>query len=307
MQDLDLSKDAVAAKSGGVFSRNSLFALVSLLASAAALTASGASDHACVWRVTAPGGGTLYLGGSVHALRSVDYPLPPAYNRAFDASERLVFENDPSVSPWSVKRLFKSAEYPKGDSLKNHVDPRTYNYLKRVFTLENVPEEKFAHLRPWALIIVLWSPALHGLSQELGIEGYLERRARANAKPVTGLESFHEHMGILSGLSDRQAEAVILMTFIPQTGGESRSTYELEAWRRGDADALERLERTSFGDFPAFADRIVDARNRNWIPKIERALHSGHTYFVVVGAAHMGGRNGLLALLRDRGYRIEQL
>lgn len=51
---------------------------------------------------------------------------------------------------------------------------------------------------------------------------------------------------------------------------------------------------------------MIEARNRNWIPKIERALHSGHVYFVVAGAAHVGGPNGVLALLRARGYQIEQ-
>ena len=40
---------------------------------------------------------------------------------------------------------------------------------------------------------------------------------------------------------------------------------------------------------------------------MERDLHSGHIYFVIAGAAHMGGPNGVLALLRARGYRIEQL
>ncbi len=43
------------------------------------------------------------------------------------------------------------------------------------------------------------------------------------------------------------------------------------------------------------------------IPKIEGYLRSEKTYFVVAGAAHMGGANGVLALLRHRGYRIEQL
>jgi uncharacterized protein YbaP (TraB family) len=51
-------------------------------------------DAASVWKVTGPTGATLYLGGSIHALRSDDYPLPPAYNRAFDASSRLAFEVD---------------------------------------------------------------------------------------------------------------------------------------------------------------------------------------------------------------------
>jgi uncharacterized protein YbaP (TraB family) len=79
------------------------------------------------------------------------------------------------------------------------------------------------------------------------------------------------------------------------------------AWRRGDVDTIARETKKSYADFPAFADRVVDARNRNWIPEIERYLQSGHTYFVVVGAAHLGGPNGLLALLRARGYQLAQL
>jgi len=282
------------------------YLFVALLAGLSAASRADAA-HACVWKVSAPKGGTLYLGGSIHALRSTDYPLPGAYNRAFDASERLVLEDDPNVSSGRLRRFGKTAEFPKNDSLKAHLDPRTYDYLKRVFARAGAKEEDFSRLRPWALIMALWSPAASGLSAELGIEGYLERRARANAKPVTGLESFDEHVQILSGLTDRQAEAVILLTFIPQTGTENSTDRSLDAWRRGDADTLERKEHDAFADFPAFRERIIDARNRNWIPKIERYLRSGHTYFVIAGAAHMGGPNGVVALLRARGYQVEQL
>src|SRR4051794_1632384 len=94
---------------------------------------SARAEHACVWKVTGAGGRVLYLGGSVHALQSRDYPLPAAYNRAFDLSERLVFEDDPDINSSQAKRFLKGMEYPKGDNLKNHIDPRTYDYLKRVF------------------------------------------------------------------------------------------------------------------------------------------------------------------------------
>jgi hypothetical protein len=103
---------------------------------------------ACVWKVTS-GTNVLYLGGSIHALKSTDYPLPAPYNRAFDASDRLVFEVDPKALLESSRGVLKAGEYPKGDSLKNHVDPRTYDYLRRIFKLLNVPEAKFARYRPW--------------------------------------------------------------------------------------------------------------------------------------------------------------
>ena len=48
-------------------------------------------------------------------------------------------------------------------------------------------------------------------------------------------------------------------------------------------------------------------RNRNWIPRIEAYMRDPKAYFVVVGAAHLGGPNGLLAMLKVRGYTIEQL
>jgi uncharacterized protein YbaP (TraB family) len=111
----------------------SLVYLRMIIAAALILIVNQASA-ACVWKVTS-GTNVLYLGGSIHALKSQDYPLPAAYNRAFDASDRLVCEVDPKALLQSSKGILKAGQYPKGDSLKNHVDPRTYNYLQRVFRL----------------------------------------------------------------------------------------------------------------------------------------------------------------------------
>src|SRR5438067_13547094 len=100
-----------------------------LMIAAVLLSVTGYSRAACVWKVTSAAGNVLYLAGSIHALQSTDYPLPSAYNRAFDVSERLVCEVDPKALVQSSRGLIKAGEYPKGDSLKNHVDPRTYDYF----------------------------------------------------------------------------------------------------------------------------------------------------------------------------------
>src|SRR6266446_1698414 len=158
---------------------------------ALSFTVRGAAASTCVWKVTGPNGGTLYLGGSIHALRPIDYPLPPAYNRAFDASSRLAFEEDPKIGATAFKDLIKAGQYPKGDSLKNHVDPRTYDYLRRFFALLNIPEEKFIHFKPWFINVQLSSPSAEYLN--LGVERFLIRRAQANFKPISALESVNEH------------------------------------------------------------------------------------------------------------------
>ena len=260
---------------------------------------------ASVWKVSSPSGKILYLGGSIHALRSTDYPLPPEYARAFEASDRLVFEIDPKEMGAAGKSLVKAGEYPSGDSLKAHVDPRTYDYVRRFFATLNVPESKIAKFRPWFLAAMLQAPQLHGLSPDLGVEGFLKKKAGAKSKPTFGLETMEESVQTLSGLSDRQAEAMLLISFIP--GSRSTGDQMTAAWRKGDADRLWMIASGVLADVPSIADRIITRRNHNWLPKIDSFLQSDHTYFVVVGAGHMGGPEGLLALLRQRGYKIEQL
>jgi len=258
----------------------------------------------CVWKVTGPGGGTMYLGGSVHALRKSDYPLPAPYERAFDASSRLVFENDPKAGSREAKELIRAGTYSKGDALKNHVDPRTYAYIRRFFALVNVPETEFAKYRPWLLNVMLSSPSYQ--NWQLGVERFLERRAAEKSKPMSGLESPKEHNAVFVDLNDRESEALLLILFI-NAAHEGSSVSMINAWRRGDAETLHRLLVDSFQDFPSLARRLVDVRNQNWLPKIDGYLRSGKTCFVVVGAGHTGGSNGLLALLKARGCKIEQL
>jgi uncharacterized protein YbaP (TraB family) len=261
----------------------------------------------CIWKITAPSGGTLYLGGSIHALRSTDYPLPAGYNRAFDASSRIALEVEPKALSGSTASLSKAGKYPSGDSLKNHVDPRTYDYLKRIFALLRIPEEKFSRYRPWMLVLLLDSPSERGLSDDLGVDEFITQRARANNKPIVGLESAAEHASVFSGLNDRQSEALLLVQFIPAGESFSGGNKMMGAWRRGDIDWLARSTHAAYADFPAFGDRLLGQRNRRWVPKLEAYMKSGQTYFVVVGAAHLGGSDGLIALLRARNCKVEQL
>jgi uncharacterized protein YbaP (TraB family) len=78
-------------------------------------------------------------------------------------------------------------------------------------------------------------------------------------------------------------------------------------WKKGDVDGIWRIASGMLNDIQSISDRVITRRNNNWIPKIDRLLQSNETYFVVVGAGHLGGLDGLLALLRQRGYKVEQL
>lgn len=286
-----------------MFSTRWLLCLTIALALCTRLAARSAGAAACVWKVTGANGASLYLGGSMHGLLSTDYPLPPAYNRAFDASSALVIENDINVSLSAARRFYKHGFYSGNDNLKNHVDPRTYEYLRRLFALSQVPEAQWSKCKPWMLTMTIVSSA----TNQLGVEAYLIRRARANRKPILGLESFREHAEIISDMSDKEAELALLFNFVPQDQGSERRARLVAEWRKGDVEDIAREETQELSALPFFGERLINQRNRKWIPKIESYLAHRHNYFVVVGAAHLGGPNGLLALLRARGDRVEQL
>ncbi len=267
----------------------------------------------CVWRVTSPDGQhVLYLAGSVHRLRPSDYPLPPAYERALAASAELVGETDPDApgERWA-KLLGRAATLPGGTTLREHVDPRTYAYVQQVLARTRGvtdPEAKIAHLRPWALSWMLEAPGRPGdVSGHLGVDHTLRTLARRAGKRLSGLVSLDEHVATFGGMSDHDGEVLLLLTFIQLNTQGAEFSRNVAAWRRGDADAIDRTLRAGYRDAPTLHARIITDRNRRWLPKVEGYLRGGPTRLVVAGAAHMGGPEGLPALLQAAGYRVEQL
>jgi uncharacterized protein len=267
---------------------------------AAAIFSAEAEAASCVWKITSPSGGVLFLGGSVHHLRGSDYPIPPAYDRAFDQSRRLAFEVSLEDMAIFQERLLKAAMYPPGDDLRHHVDPRTYTFIFQNFKV--IPAETLSRMRPWYLVYLLQR------SRRPGVETYFLGRARVSGWKVEGLEGVEEHLEPFAGMNDDENEALLLLTIIGAKDPDrvARNEAMKAAWREGQADRLEQWSNYEFRQFPTYTRRMLTNRNRAWIPKIEAWIQSGQTYFVLAGAAHMGGSNGLLALLRARGYQIEQ-
>jgi uncharacterized protein YbaP (TraB family) len=81
----------------------------------------------------------------------------------------------------------------------------------------------------------------------------------------------------------------------------------IEAWRAGDAATVERIVLADLKPEPQLYQRLLAGRNRNWMPTIDALLlRKGHA-LIVVGAAHLVGADGLIAMLKAKGYTVEQL
>jgi uncharacterized protein YbaP (TraB family) len=112
---------------------------------------------------------------------------------------------------------------------------------------------------------------------------------------------------VLGGLSDRDGE--ILLRDALARAKTSRADFDRmrKAWRKGDAAALwagdARLRKEAWW----IAERLVDQRNVEWVPRIVAELESGKPTAIVAGALHFSGPNSVITLLEERGYKIEQL
>ena len=81
----------------------------------------------------------------------------------------------------------------------------------------------------------------------------------------------------------------------------------ISAWHTGDTAVLEKTFNQDFGGYPDIYKAVLVTRNQAWAPKLEALLASGKQYFVIVGALHLVGPDGLLARFKKDGYTVEQL
>jgi uncharacterized protein len=267
-------------------------------------------SHSTLWRIQGDHN-VVYLLGSVHVLPSSAYPLKHALQRAFDESQRVVFEiNLGNVTSQDVTQEFKrTGFYPPGETLAQHVSPGTSAILQRTLPRLGVSWESVQRFRPWFLAELLSSRYLEavGFHADLGIDEYFYRQARARRKEVQGLETLRDQAQILSGFTDRQSEEYLRSTLAGLPAYSALLRVVIMAWQNGQIDLLDQLlnqnERT---DPRAFRLLFAD-RNAKWLPAIEGFTHGRENVLVVVGTGHLVGSDGVVDTLRRRGYDVRQM
>jgi uncharacterized protein len=120
------------------------------------------------------------------------------------------------------------------------------------------------------------------------------------------LESAEKQLAFLSTLGDGREDALMAQTLseiheLPQLMHSLKA-----AWRQGDRGKMKELAITPIKkDFPKVYQQLIVQRNMDWIPEIENLLATKEVEFILVGAAHLVGEEGILAQLAARGYTIQ--
>ena len=113
-------------------------------------------------------GKSIYIGGTVHLLRTEDYPLPQEFYDAYSKSDILVFETDLKEleSPELMAELMTYSQYEEGNSLSKNLSPEIYTILKEKFESKGLSIEAFETFKPSMVILTLSALSM----QEMNIE-----------------------------------------------------------------------------------------------------------------------------------------
>lgn len=282
-----------------------LVALAAMLAvdHAGAADTSSTGKH-FLWRVTnrqTP----FYLLGSIHALRQSDYPLPAVVEEAIGHCQQFIFETDPGADGKFTKLMTAAAKYPAGTTVQSKINPKTLAYLQKI---SKVRTSEWSDIRPWAIaFFVLSHPGYRQISGAYGIDNYVEAKARKQPHEFAGIESASEHVHVLSDMEDIESEVFLLQALVYADQGPKEFAANVAQWKAGDVQGMYAMELPRIKEAPTIYWRLLDRRNARWIPRIEVAMKSGKPTMVVAGALHFCGSHGVIAMLRARGYKLEQL
>jgi uncharacterized protein YbaP (TraB family) len=141
-----------------------------------------------------------------------------------------------------------------------------------------------------------------------GVDEFFSDKSKQDNKPQLALETIDDQFRALSALGlGRESFA------IRHAISEAEKITELmqdikSAWRTGDNKALVNASLTPWLErFPELYQSLLVKRNNRWLPQLETLLKTTDIEYVLVGALHLVGDDGLLSLLRQKGYRVEQV
>jgi len=268
-----------------------------------------ADEKSLLWKVS-KGSSSVYVLGSIHYLRSENYPLKKAILDAFETSKRLVLEIDlNATSGQAAQRLMlEKALFRDGTSLPQNISAETYQLAAERATQLGIDMGIFNPMKPWFAAINLIAIKLKalGLDPRRGVDQYLAGEAKRRGKPISGLETLDFQIGLLDQLSKQNQEAMLRET-VSELDLLDRNIDEIvRSWADGDEAVLAKLLLAGMVEFPEIHQKVIVERNRRWVPEIEKLLEQGSGALIVVGAAHLVGRDGVIEMLKTKGYSVEQ-
>lgn len=260
------------------------------------------TEKSLLWKVSGNGIKTSYLFGTMHA--TCDAALSTKVTEGLDNTQQLYLEldmDDPSMQLEMMKGLNMSG----GKKMSDLATPEDYAlvdaFLKKNLGMSLKTMNTF---KPFFVSSLMITKLLDCPMQS--IEQELMKAATANNKEVLGLESIKEQMDVFDAIPYQEQMDALVETAKSDMADDKKEFKKLyELYQQQDLNGMLEMTKESKNEMTSkFEAELLTNRNANWIPRIIEIAAAKPTFFGV-GAAHLGGEKGVIALLRKKGYKVE--
>lgn len=285
------------------FDHRSSWRQLRLLAAALLLLPAAAAAEV-FWSVSDDSGRQNWLLGTMHSEDPRLLEWPAELVDALQRADRIALELVPDAG--MLKRL-REAMVSRQESLSEMLDPQLYDRVLAVLTDKyGMSEPAVERLKPWAVALTLGTqPPETGMYMDM----MLSYRAQGAGLDVKALETVEEQIDFLAGMSQEDQISLIRETVADHDAFEAVFDELVSAYTDGDLERLDAVADEQMAGLDEdlvryFQEQGLAARNRRMLERAEPWLAEGGL-IIAVGALHLHGEEGLVALLRERGWRVE--
>lgn len=268
-------------------------------------------SESMVW-VAEKGGEVVYLGGTIHFLRKSDHPLPEEFLAAYNAADILFLEADiGSMNNLEFQQKIQAVGwYEAGEGLDKILSEEAYDSLITYCERAGIPAANINKFKPPLILLVLLSIELGkmGVSVEYGIDMFFYRLALGEGKDIIYFETIDEQLEHIMSMGVGYESEMVLNSLSEMTETRNKIEEMILCWKAGDEKRVnDLLMRDLKRDYPRIFQSLIVDRNAEWMPEIEALFLTEEDEFVLVGAGHLVGEEGIVAQLRERGYTVKKL
>jgi len=276
--------------------------LVALCALAGALAHAGP-----LYRVERAGIEPSFLFGTLHSADPRVTALAPEVREALGRSRYLAPEL--VLREVDLPAFDAGASYEDARRLADHLDAGTLAAIRDALGPRAPDEATFARLKPWAVMLML---ARAVDDDRPTLDAVVLGEARGRGLGIVGLELPDEQLASFDAIPVASQAALVRWTLARRDAIAVQQEATVRAWLAGDLARLRAIVLDAAGDAPArphvaaLVRHLVDDRSALMAHRLHLPLRGGRV-FVAVGALHLDGPRGLVALLREQGYRVRRV
>ncbi|MNJ84576.1 TraB family protein [compost metagenome] len=258
-------------------------------------------DNSLLYQIKGKDKKVSYLFGTIHMIPDSLYYFPGKLDKIVSKSEEIILEVANLSDQSSVMRLLVLDSGSCFDIFTPQQKDSVINWGAGLLGIKpELFEKGFEKRKPFTLLQLSFQKMISGKIKMVDME--IENKAKQNKIPVSGLETVEYQLSIFDKMpSSEMAEMIMDLIRNPNEGEETFQKL-VQSYHKQDLESLAKLILES-DQLGSSADELLDKRNQNWIPKMEELMKTKSCFFAV-GAGHLGGPNGVIQLLRQKGYEV---